>query len=202
MEVKEAPFILGKSEWNEESTFPEVWQVVHQCKNVYPSIQATEVIASWYIFLKQHNAATLEEFLQKFAEGAERKDFFDFSKYCIALYRQVHEKQLAGALHPLERKLIEQQMEGAVRMDQLGDAWHNEPGNDYWEKDASILGPDYRELPRPYLRLRESHIGFENFMAAYKKFDRPPGVMSDIEAQVSRSVVNSRRNMVKTVSGE
>ena len=86
--------------------------------------------------------------------------------------RRVHERQAAGEMHPVEKTLIENRMAGAVRRDQLGDKYHSDSGNDYWQRRASIAGPDYRELPSSYEKLRGSYKSFEEFMAAHKEFDK------------------------------
>ncbi len=191
--LEESPFTLGKSKWELQSALPDMWKVVHQCKNVGLEIQATETIVCWYTFFEQHDVASLEEFLQKFAESAQKKDFYDFSKYCIGLYRKVHEKQLTNNVHPIEQKLIRTFMEEAEEMDQLGDEYHEDPADDYWQRRASIAGPDYRELPRAYVKLRGSYKSFENFMADHKRFDGFDENTS-IKDQMRRSVLNKHRN--------
>ena len=189
----EAPYLVGEGEWEPKSALPDMWEVMHQCENAGLNSNATRTIVHWYIFFKQHNAATLEEFLGKFAEGAEKKDFFEFSKYCIALYRKVHEMQLASGLNPIEEALVREQMEGAVDMDQLGDEYHEDPKNDYWQRRASIVGPDFRELPRSYVKLMGSYDSFEEFREAHKKFDGWD-MASEIQDQMMRIAINKRSN--------
>lgn len=172
MVTPELPFALGRSKWERQSALPDMWSVVHQCEKADLNIYATATIVRWYIFLKQHDAATLGEFLQKFAEGTAKRDFYAFSKYCLALYSKVHEKQLAGGMNPIEESFIRDRMKGAEAMDQLGDKYHEDPGVDYWQRRASIVGPDDRELPRMYVKLMGSYDSFEDFMKAHKEFDK------------------------------
>lgn len=117
----------------------------------------------------------------------------------------MHEKQLAEDIHPLEKNFIRERMKGAEEMDQLGDEYHSDPGNDYWQRRASIAGPDYRELPRSYEKLRGSYDSFEEFMADHKRFDGFDENIS-IQDQMRRSVLNKRRNdtsgKIHTVLGE
>jgi len=168
----EAPYIVGEGEWESGSSLPEMWEVAHECKKAGLDIYNTETIVHWYIFFQQHDVATLEEFLRKLTEGAEKKDFYEFSKYCLTLYHKVHEMQLASGLNSIEKNLIETFMAGAAVRDQLGDKYHSDSGNDYWQRRASIAGPDYRELPSSYEKLRGSYKSFEEFMAAHKEFDK------------------------------
>lgn len=170
MKTTESPFTLGKSGWERQSALPDIWKVVHQCKNAGFDSHATTTIIHWYVFFKQHDAATLEEFLQKFAEGAKKRDFYGFSKYCLTLYCQVHKEQLERDVHPVEKNLIRQIMKEAEEMDELGDEYRN-PADDYWQKNACIAGPDYRELPRSYVKLMSSFGSFEEFLEAHKCFD-------------------------------
>lgn len=172
METTEATFILGKSKWERQSAMPDMWSVVHQCENAGLNIHAIETITHLYIFLKQYDASTLEEFLQKFDEGAEKKNFYEFSKYCLSRYRHVHEQQLTGGMNPIEESFIRDRMKGAESMDQLGDEYHEDPKNVFWRTNASIIGPDDRELPRMYVKLMGSYDSFEDFMKAHKEFDK------------------------------
>lgn len=171
-EEEEARLEAARQEWNIDSAMPDVWQTVHHCEDAGLDIYETETIVNWYIFFKMHDAATLEQFLQKFAEGSEKKDFYEFSKFCIGLYRDVHQKRLTKHITPGWREFIKEQMAGAVSMDQLGDEYHEDSENDYWQTNASIAGPDDRELPRSYLKLMGSYKSFEEFIAAHKEFDR------------------------------
>ncbi len=189
----EAPYIVGEGEWEPKSALPEMWEVMHECEKAGLDIYNTETIVHWHIFFQQHDIASFGEFLQKLNEGRKKRDFYEFNKYCLALYRKVHEMQLAGEMHPVERELIEERMSGAVRREQRGDEYHSDPGNDYWRRRASIVGPDYRELPRSYEKLRASYVSFEEFMADHKEFDGPRDGELEIQGQVSRDVINKRR---------
>jgi len=187
METSEAPFTLGKSKWERRSELPDMWKVVHQCENAGLNIYATETITRLYILFQQHEAATLEEFLGKFAEGAEKKDFYKFSKYCMGLYRNIYKGLLASNMHPVERNLVQELMKGAADMDQLGDEHHENPKDDYWQTNASVIGPDDRELPRSYVKLRGQYIGFEDFLRDHKEFDKVN------EEPAPRIIINRKR---------
>lgn len=124
----------------------------------------------------------MEELLQKFDEGAAKKDFYEFSKYCIGLYRNVHEKQLAEETDPREKAFIEQEMIGTTRMEQLGDQYHEDPKSDYWKRRPIIVGPNrQRELPWSYRALRRDYNNLEECMADHREFDRRGGKPAQVE---------------------
>lgn len=185
---------VGEGEWEPTSALPDMWKIVHQCQEAGLDMDEIETVVHLYIFFKQHSAATLEEFLAKLAEGAKKEDYYEFGKYCIALDRKVHEMQLASGLNRIEEPLIRERMKGAEEMDQLGDEYHEDPKSDYWQTSASMIGPDYRELPRSYVKLMGSYKSFEEFMAAHKKFVTLPDTESLIQAQMRRVIINRRRD--------
>lgn len=198
MKLSEIPsadsYKVGEGEWKPTSTLPDVWKVVHQCREAGLDIHEAAPLAHWLIFLSQHKVATMEEFLQKFAECAEKKDFYEFSKYCLALYRKVHEKQIRSSLNRIEKPLIEQFMQEAEEMEELGNEYHQNPKDSYWQKSASIAAPDDRELPRQYIKQLESYGSFEKFMEAHKECD-------EVSKQPAPRITSTRKATAHTIHG-
>lgn len=159
-------------EWNTDAVLPDIWEVAHHCERAGLDSYATETVVNWYVFLEQHTAVTLEKFLLEFDEGVRQKDYYNFSKYCLQHYREVHKKQLRGDLSPWRRDFIETQMRGAKDMDQLGGEYYADEQNNFWKENTSIAAPEPRELPSAYVRLLIDHQSFEKFLAAHKKFDK------------------------------
>lgn len=162
----------GLSDWDPKSHLTDMWEVMHHCQDAGLEQYNTQTIVELYIFFKEHNVATVEEFLHKLDECAEKKDFYEFSKYCIGLYRQVHEKQLTEETDPRDRVFIRERMAGAIRMDQLGDRYHQDPKNDHWQRRATINGLARWELPRSYWALLRDYRNLQECMADHREFDK------------------------------
>lgn len=180
---------LCRGHWEAKSEMPDMWVIMHQCKNIGFDIDSTELIVDWYIFLKQHKTATLEELLQKLEEGRKKKDYYDFSKYCLERYRKVHEMQQALDLNYIEKKLLKTIIKGTEEGDRYGDELYADQQNKYWQRRATIAAPDDRELPRAYVKLRDSYKSFAEFMRAHKEYKKPEDPFKE---DTRWAVINSR----------
>ena len=180
-------------EWDTQAAMPAIQEIVVYCERAGLKIQNIGAIVNWYVFLKKNNATTLKEFLRKFSECAEGKNFYEFNKYCLGLYRRVNKKKLGEESDPLLKNLIKEWTADAAEMEKLGDEFHEDPKNNYWQRKANIAAPDERELPTAHVRLLEAYNSFEEFIAAHKEFDGPRDGESEIQEQMSRAAINKSR---------
>lgn len=193
---------MESREWDSKAALPGMWEIMQLCDDAHLKIQHAQVVVSWYVFLKHNNTTTLKEFLQKFSEGTEKKDFYEFGKYCFGLYRKVYEKQLAEATDPSLKSLIKERMEDSITMERLGDQCHEDPQNDYWQRRASMGAPDRSELPSGYTRILDTRNDIEDFLMEHKDFDgfrknkssMEMKIRMDIKHQIRQHVIRQRQD--------
>ncbi len=163
-------YLIGKEEWKASSEMPDIWKIVHQCEAFGINIHFINVIVDLFVYLKQHKLATVEDFLQKFKEGNEQHNFFDFNEYFTTLYRQVLQQQSAMNLNSIERDLISERMSGANEMQEFVCENKLDRDNSYWKTEFTLSAPDDRELPRRYRDLLETCGTFERFLKAHARY--------------------------------
>lgn len=169
-------------EWDSKAALPAMREIVQHCEHADIKNQRVDVVVHWYVFLSQHDATTLETFLQKFSEAEERKDFHGFSQYCFKLYRNILQKKLAAETNSLAKNFFQKRIEDFIKMEQLGDRFHKDTQNKYWQENAYIATPDKGELPGEYRRILDNYDSIKDFLA-----EHPETRAENSSAQISAS---------------